>query len=390
MGKLGKYTADRNGRLFWQPGKRRVEGTDTPAFRALGPRTPATERESRRLADDFEEARERLAVAGVPQKAKAPAPRWPAGSLGDFYDAFRVLAVHQRKAQATRDEWEYCWETIGARFGARPIDEITPSEFEAWFEQIEAEHGQHFRWKHVRVARALFNAAVKRHVITLSPAMVLPNTEPDYRSAFWTAAEVAQLAGRAKAEGKIGLWLGIRTGWETMMGRAELISLTPAMRREDADGAWYERERTKTGAEIMAPITDLVLSADLLKASEGLDPHEPILRTSRDGVPYQRVRFTNDFARVRRLTFGPEEKRQFRDIRRSANLEAAVGGASREQRAAVMANALDTNDRLDRTYTPSTVAAARQAQAARLAGRGFLAAESLKRPETSEPKESVK
>jgi hypothetical protein len=47
--------------------------------------------------------------------------------------------------------------------------------------------------------------------------------------------------------------------------------------------------------------------------------------------PYARGRLTADFSEVRKLAFGPNEKRQLRDMRRSGTVEAFAGGARPEQ-----------------------------------------------------------
>jgi hypothetical protein len=75
---------------------------------------------------------------------------------------------------------------------------------------------------------------------------------------------------------------------------------------------------------------------------------------------------------VRRVTFGKNEKRQFLDIRRSVNLSASLGGASADERADLLANAMNHNSALHDVYTPATVAQARKMKAARDRGDVLL------------------
>ncbi|MCK8265747.1 hypothetical protein LW980_17905, partial [Erwinia amylovora] len=84
--------------------------------------------------------------------------------------------------------------------------------------------------------------------------------------------------------------------------------------------------------------------------------------------------FARRFATIRKATFGPEERRQMRDIRRSANVEADLGGASADDRAKILGNALNTDPKLERTYTPPTLAKARELRRQRKNGREILAA----------------
>lgn len=92
--------------------------------------------------------------------------------------------------------------------------------------------------------------------------------------------------------------------------------------------------------------------------------------------------FSKDFALIRRLAFGKDEKRLAMDIRRSVNLEAALGEAKAEDRAALLANSLDTDARLEKTYTPPTLEAARRAKKAQAEGariRNALTENSVRR-----------
>ena len=79
---------------------------------------------------------------------------------------------------------------------------------------------------------------------------------------------------------------------------------------------------------------------------------------------------------MREHAFGKAEKRRARDIRRSVNLEAALGDAKPENRAALLANSLHKDRSLDAVYTPPTLTAARKANDARRAGRDILQQES--------------
>lgn len=105
----------------------------------------------------------------------------------------------------------------------------------------------------------------------------------------------------------------------------------------------------------------------------------PFLRT-RTGHEYTKARLIDDFDRVRKAAFGKAENRRFQDIRRSANVEADLGGASPEERAAILANNLHRDQFLEETYTPSTVAKSRKIMEARLAGRALLSGERRNAP----------
>ncbi len=63
------------------------------------------------------------------------------------------------------------------------------------------------------------------------------------------------------------------------------------------------------------------------------------------------------------------------DMRRTGAVEANAGGASVEAIAAKMANSIDQNRKLQKTYMPVNIAAVRAADEARKVGRRRLASE---------------
>jgi hypothetical protein len=118
--------------------------------------------------------------------------------------------------------------------------------------------------------------------------------------------------------------------------------------------------------------------------SRSLPPHDfnlldntPIFRTkgfkpkSKGGrprlpVPHTKNSLIDDFADLRRTVFGQGEKRRLMDMRRTGAVEAI---------AAKMANSIDQNRKLQKTYMPVNIAAVRAADEARKVGRRRLASE---------------
>jgi hypothetical protein len=93
------------------------------------------------------------------------------------------------------------------------------------------------------------------------------------------------------------------------------------------------------------------------------------------GAPFKnKDTFAKDFRKVRNLVF-TGDKRTFKDIRRSGNLEADLGGASAVDRAELLANSLYKNGFLEATYTPPTVAHGMKIRDNRATGRNLLKAE---------------
>ncbi|MET3523758.1 hypothetical protein [Mesorhizobium abyssinicae] len=92
-------------------------------------------------------------------------------------------------------------------------------------------------------------------------------------------------------------------------------------------------------------------------------------------MPYQKNSLVDDFAEVRRLVFGSDERRRLMDMRRAGAVEANAGGASVESIAAKMGNSIDQNKTLQKTYMPVNLAAVRAADESRRIGRRKLGSE---------------
>lgn len=133
--------------------------------------------------------------------------------------------------------------------------------------------------------------------------------------------------------------------------------------------------RHRSIAKLRAILADAVLRRVIATNPALAIDGSPLLRRDR---PYKGRKtlepwrsgtdWSKDFRAVREHAFGKEEKRQARDIRRSVNLEAALGDAEPGDRAALLVNGLGRDTKLDAVYTPPTLAAATKAYAARFEG----------------------
>lgn len=165
------------------------------------------------------------------------------------------------------------------------------------------------------------------------------------------------------------------------MSPVDIRTLPRKALKRTLEGYYVETERTKTGKQAFGAVSDeLGAMLDEYISSLGFElmPDEPILRTRRDRSRYTKARFGSDFAKVRELAFGKDEPRYFMDIRRSGNVEADLGGASADDRAEILANALHKDAYLEQTYTPPTVAKARKMIEQRRIGRALLEQEGRK------------
>lgn len=300
---------------------------------------------------------------------------WPPGSLGHWYENWRRSPGFAAKALGTREEFEQIWPHIPADMKRQRIDRIKPVEVENLHVQLE-ETSEWTRWRTIKKLREIFDAAIAHHVLALSPAGTMSNPEPEGRDQKWTAAEIQKLIDKADELGKPDIALAISLLWATMLSPVDVRTLTRSMIFEDQWGLYIHRTRTKTDVEVLVDIDDRTsrrLRAYINGTPTSL-PEAPIIRQQKTGKAFEgRHEFARRFATIRKAAFGPDEHRQMRDIRRSANVEADLGGASKDDRALLLGNALNTDPKLDRTYTPPTLAKARELRMKREIGRERLA-----------------
>lgn len=372
-----RYTVQKRGKLFWQP---------TPEMRRMG-------FEPKALGEAGPESQaEALKLYQAWLKAKAERGKvttYPAGTFGAFWDRFRRTTGYAKKAVRTREDYERAWAHIDTwrpaadapSFSRTVITSVTTELCEQFYDHLERTVSPNERHRTIKWLKVLLADMVTRlRLGYASPAARLVNPQPTGRSAIWLGAELEVLASRAKTEGYEGMSLAIRTAWETMFSPVDVWTLRPKELKRDAGGWYFHRDRTKTGKEVFAAISDQ-LAEDLaayLKAQDRAEADEtPILR-QRNGNAYRsKDTFGDDFRSVRKAAF-PGDTRQFLDIRRSANVEADAAGADKETMGKLLANGLADNKFIDQTYTPPTVAKAREVAQQRIQGRAKLAGEVMR------------
>lgn len=361
------YVRHKRGKLFWEP---------TPEMRAkgfrpkpLGDEGPESIAEAQRLYSAWQKA----------LKEASRVTSYPPGSLGAYFDRLKLTTKWAKKAPRTREDYERAWKHLKPALAHKTIRAVTVEDVERLADDLDADKGPHERYRTIKVLRALYADAIPRLQLVgfNSPAKGIPNPQPRGRSAIWLGAEVAKLITTAEALGYAGMAIAIRVAWDTLFSPVDVWSAQAGWRRRDTTGAYIERDRTKTGREAfgyLSQATDEAITAYLAGLGFTLTPDAPFVR-QRNGNAYRsKDTFGDDFRAVRKVAF-PADTRQFQDLRRSGNVEADAAGAEKADMAAILANTIDTSKFLDETYTPPTVAKARDIAQKRLVGRARLAAE---------------
>ena len=360
-----RYYENRNGRGFWAP---RGWVKDLTGFgpRPLGPDGPAAWAAAKALYDEALKAR---------RTGDAPAPcEYPPGSLGHFWHAWTKGRTFARKAPRTREEYVTAWLKIGPELGSLSFAKLTPARIEQFRDDMDERHTQKVRHRSVAKLSSLLIQAKAHGLIAENPCNAVRNDKPRPRTQSWTPQEVETLAATARAMGHAGLALALRLIYECGFAPVDARLVCGRELRRDRAGWWLAIDRKKTGVDGVWPISG-DLAAGVIAYRDGLGVElmddAPILRRP-DGLPWRdESHFAKDFGAVRAKAFGRQEKRRAMDIRRTYNIELDLGGASREERAAAMANGLDRDSGLDATYTPPTLEKARRTAKKRAAGQAI-------------------
>lgn len=368
------YVVKRRELLFWQPTREMQAKGFLP--KPLGPDSPESRAEAKKLYDAW-------------FKLKTEGPKvtdYPAGTLGAFYDRYRRLTKWGDMKPRSHEDYERAWKHIdawkterGETLARTVLTRISTEDCEALFKYLADGFSASERYRTIKCLKILLKDAMVRLRLPMqSPAATLKNPAAAGRAQIWLGAEIETLAKTAFDQGFPGMGHAIRVAWDTMFSPVDVWTLTRPQIKQDGQGRFAERDRTKTDKHAYGALSEATATG-LMAYIEGLGVEltddAPIIR-QRNGQAYRsKDTFGDDFRAVRLVAFGPTEKRQFLDIRRSANVEADAAGADKATMGELLANGLANNNFLDATYTPPTVAKAREVAIQRLEGRRKLAGE---------------
>ena len=376
-----KHYHVRKGRGYWLvTPKMRAHGFDNVRCGPDGPMAWA-------IAQEWEERWQR-ARQGLDASSRKVYPR---NSVGYAFERFRQTNEWAKKPERTREDWDRGWQYIEPVFGDLNPSVITFEMLDGWYSKWCKVKGIGEAGRAMKTWRALYNvmAAMKLCTAGQDPSLAIRKTAVPGRTQTWTEGEAARLAKAAWRAGYKGLACIIAVAWDTSFAPVDVRSLTPGQ-AVDAGGDWgFLIKRGKTGEDafgFLSTRTKRLVESYIDGLDYTLHDDAPIFRTQgfapgamggrpRLAVPYQKNSLVDDFAEVRRLVFGPGEKRRLMDMRRAGAVEANAGGASVEAIAAKMGNSIDHNKTLQKTYMPVNLAAVRSADESRRIGRRRLGSE---------------
>ncbi len=373
------YVIKRNSRAYWMPqaALKRLGFACIP----LGPDGPDAWAKARKLNEDAARALrdgEQCAGGSV----------YPAGTLGDFFGFFQQTEAWEAKEGKSQEDYHRVWPVIaaaevdGRRLCHLQMAKISSAHSEGFHRQMHAlatrgDCSDSHRYRVLKVWRALLNAAVSYNMISKAPIGKISNPQPIGRSSIFLASEIIALQAGAEAKGRFALALGIGIAHDTGLSPVDVRELTRAKIKGDGSSRWIETTRRKTKATQKHALTeDTCARLDAyfaLAAAAGviIEKDAPLLRQPDGWRPYVKDRWERHFRWTREEVM-PGDTRVMLDLRRTANVEADIGGMSLADRAELLGNNLDKSAFLEATYTPSTVVKSRQSLSHRKAAQRLM------------------
>jgi hypothetical protein len=382
-----RYLLFKKGRWRWRPTKTMREAGFTPV--RLGPglvidgtRVPGPDDVARamQLNHDWDRHRQGLPLL-------TPAGRYPSGSIGDGFErAVRLRALERTKKgvvwtkeQHSRDDWARVWkrlERMAPLLAECDPKTVTPELLLELCTEVADSVSASESHRLIKVWRALWKkmAAFGFCELDRDPSLLFANSAPAPRQAIWRKGEVVRLVKAAWREGYKGLAACMAVAWDSQLSPVDARSLKAGQLQRDPVGWYFKLGRAKTGRGALGTLSkraERVLVAYTQAFGAEVVGDATIFR-NRSGAPYSKDTLGDDFRDIRELVFGPHEKRQMADFRRTGSVEALAGGADPEGLSSKMANSLSQSNRLHKTYAPVQLAKVREVDVARKRGRTKL------------------
>lgn len=375
------YTSVRGGKRYFEPRGAMAAAGFRP--KPLGADDAAARSEALRLYEAWLALRDGqpLAVAGdvkLTREMASAARSYPRGSVGRAWQEWIRTDEWKRLAPSNRTKiWWPAWEKrIEPVFGRADPESITLSQMSRWRQEIEDVSGIDAAHKAMKVWRALWRVMQALRYTQLSdPSAKVKNTAPKPREARHEQVSAIHLAKTAWRADYRGLACIIIVCWDTgfqpgdaRTARARHLAIDPKTTRHMIDRS--KDGRQKTGAAVIGTLSRLgdALVRTYLR-DLGVDLHaDAFLFRTRSGASYRDTALSHDFQAIRE-SVDPADRRQLRDMRRSATTEAFRGGADGKAISQKFGNSIDRSSALFKTYNPVDLEQVRQADQARVRGR---------------------
>jgi hypothetical protein len=299
--------------------------------------------------------------------------RYPPRSVGAAFQAYIRTPEWSARAESARNKvWAPAWYRIREMWGDVDPNTIEFGAMSRWRAALEKNHGRNVAHKTLRVWRSLWTIMQGMKIaLGADPSSGVRDRAPAPRHQRWTEGEVVRLVKAAWRNGYRGLACIVAIAWDTQFSPVDVRTLQERHRTVARGRLIFDRQvdgRAKTGRAALGTVsrrTERLVSIYLAGADRFPDV---VLFRMRGGSPYREPTLSHDFKAVPEIVF-PGDERKLMDMRRSGTVEAVAGGADAVGIASKMANSIGRSNTLHKTYSPVSLDAVLNTDAARLAGR---------------------
>jgi hypothetical protein len=309
--------------------------------------------------------------------------RYPPRSVGAAFQAYIQTHEWAARALSARNKvWWPAWYRIRDMWGDLDPNSIEFAMMSRWRAALEKTHGRSVAHKTLRVWRSLWTIMQGMKIATgADPSRGVRNRAPAPRHQRWSEGEAVRLVKGAWRHGYRGLACIIAVSWDSQFSPVDVRTLCERHRAVSGGRLVFDRQadgRAKTGRAAIGTVSRRTerLVSEYLAGTDRLP--DVMLFKMRAGSPYREATLAHDFSAVRAIVF-PGDRRRLMDMRRSGTIEAVAGGADAVGIAAKMANSIGQSNALHKAYSPVSIEAVRNTDAARLEGRRKMRAENEKR-----------
>lgn len=322
-----KYITEKKGRYYFTPSidmrKMGFKG------RALGPDPEAA---AATVAEYIEAFAARKTSSDIPDPSK--------GSFSWLISTFQNDPTwYGQKARATREEMDYAFKIIAAKFGGGSVRDFERRHARLYYNELR--HGGasiHKANKVFKWLRRLMRYAQEIGVQDINPIAEMSLQSAPSRGQVWQPEQVdaviaAALAGGKSSQGNLipprpSIALAIMIAYDTSLPQQDILALT--WDQFDGEGLTVIQQKKRGNKPIWVPLSQRTLEAmDPKNGSTHVivseETKQPYLDT--DGRRTRRINFSRLFARFRDRT-GVPANLKFQDLRRTVLSELGNSGAT--------------------------------------------------------------
>ncbi len=301
-----------------------------------------------RLPDDPEERR--LELLRLNGKAP-PDPSTVRGTLAWVIQEYRQSDAWSRLGQATRTEYSWHLDKLNEQFGDVPVAGIGRDGVKLLRKRL-IEADQPFNaWHRLKKLKMVLNhARLELRLIDADPFEGVEIPSPPRRDSVWAPDEVEAFLQKADPHLRRAFMLASHTAQRPAdCYRMTYDCVGQTLERDNRQVLWLMLRQAKTGKPVWVPLHP-ALQAEIATRLHG---RSQLIAPSPEGKVWDKNNFARRFRWVRTAA-GLPETLQFRDLRRTAMVRLAEGGATLAQIAAISGHSIEATQKILEHYVPRT------------------------------------